>query len=72
MPVVNIQALIALALFIASLLLARMIVRIQTGTMPGGRLWVLYLRMLLGFLFAGSIILAFYSFAGVDVISKHL
>ncbi|OPZ40237.1 MAG: hypothetical protein BWY99_00930 [Synergistetes bacterium ADurb.BinA166] len=72
MPVVNIQALLALALFILSLLVARIVVRIQSGLLPGGAIWVLYLRFLLGFLFAGSIILAFYSFAGKDIISGYL
>ena len=72
MPVVNIQALIALALFFISLFLARIIVRIQNGCLPGGPLWVLYLRVLLGFTFAGSITLGFYSFAGIDVISGHI
>lgn len=72
MPVVNIQALIALALFFLSLFLARIIVRIQNGSLPGGPLWVLYLRVLLGFTFAGSITLGFYSFAGIDVISGHI
>lgn len=72
MPIVNVQALIALALFFASLFVARIVVRIQNGSLPGSALWVLYLRMLLGFLFAGAIILGLYSFAGIDVISKHL
>lgn len=72
MPIINIQALIALALFLASLFIARIVVRIQNGSLPGGALWVLYLRMLLGFLFAGAIVLAFYSFGGIDIISKHL
>ena len=72
MPIVNVQALVALALFLASLFVARIVVRIQNGSLPGGPLWVLYLRILLGFLFAGAIVLAFYSFAGIDVISKHL
>lgn len=71
MPVVNIQALIALGMFLLSLLIARTVVRIRSGSLPGGEMWVLYLRMLLGFLLAGAVILGFYSFAGIDVISKH-
>jgi len=59
MPIINIQALIALALFLASLFIARIVVRIQNGSLPGGALWVLYLRMLLGFLFAGRLYLLF-------------
>ncbi len=72
MPIVNVQALIALVLFLASLFVARIVVRIQNGSLPGSALWLLYLRMLLGFLFAGAIILGLYSFAGIDIISKHL
>ncbi|MGI6784446.1 MAG: flagellar biosynthesis protein FliR [Aminivibrio sp.] len=72
MPIVNIQALIALAMFMASLFIARVVVRIREGSLPGGAVWVLYLRMLLGFLLAGSVILGLYSFAGIDIISKHL
>ena len=72
MPIVNVQALIALGMFLASLFIARIVVRIRNGSLPGGAIWVLYLRMLLGFLLAGAVILAFYSVAGIDVISKHL
>lgn len=72
MPPVNLQALIALGMFLASLFIARVVVRIHKGVLPGGPMWVLYLRMLLGFLLAGAIILSFYSFAGIDIISKHL
>jgi hypothetical protein len=32
---------------------------------------VFYLRILLGFLLAGAIVLGYYSFAGIDVISGH-
>ncbi len=72
MPIVNVQALIALGMFLAALFVARVVVRINSGTLPGGRIWVIYLRMLLGFLLAGAAVLGLYSFAGVDVISKHL
>ena len=72
MPPVNVQALIALGMFLAALFIARIVVRIHKGTLPGGPMWVLYLRMLLGFLLAGAITLSFYSFAGIDIISKHL
>ena len=71
MPIVNVQALISLGMFLASLLTARIVVRIANGSLPGGRGWILYLRMLLGFFLAGAITLAFYSLAGVDVISRH-
>lgn len=69
-PIVNVQALLALALFLISLILARTIANIQKGKWPGGELWILYLRILLGFLFAASITLAFYSFAGIDMLSR--
>ena len=72
MPIVNVQALIALAMFLASLFIARIVVRIKNGTLPGGAIWVLYLRMLLGFLLAGAVTLGRYSFAGIDILSKHL
>ncbi len=38
--------------------LARLVVKVQRGEYPGGDLWVLYLRMLLGFLFAAAIVYA--------------
>ncbi len=72
MPIVNVQALIALGLFMGCLFLARIIANIRQGKWPGGELWILYLRMLLGFMLAASITLGFYAFAGVDVISKYL
>jgi hypothetical protein len=56
MPQSNVYALIALTSFGATLLVSRVVVRIQRGELPGGGLWVLYLRMLVGFLFAASII----------------
>lgn len=67
-PNVNKQALAAMGLFALSLLLARMVVNIQSGKWPGGPMFVLYLRVLLGFTFAASIGLAFYSFAGQDIL----
>jgi hypothetical protein len=33
-------------------------------------MWVLYLRTLLGFLFAAAITLAFYAFAGIDILHR--
>lgn len=69
-PNVNKQALVALALFGLSLLLARMIVNIQSGRWLGSSGFVFYLRVLLGFVFAASIGLGLYSFAGVDILFK--
>jgi hypothetical protein len=55
-------ALMALASFGATLLTARLAVRIQKGELPGGALWLLYLRTLLGFLFAAAIVFGYRSF----------
>mgnify|MGYP000972438175 CR=1 FL=1 len=65
MPAINVQALFALGMFLAALCVARIVVRVQSGEWPGGALWVLYLRILLGFLFGGSIVLGFSSIAGI-------
>ncbi|MDD3426401.1 MAG: flagellar biosynthesis protein FliR [Aminobacterium sp.] len=65
MPTENINALMALGMFIGALLVARLVVKIGRGELPGGKLWIFYLRMLLGFLLAGAIMLGFYSFVGV-------
>ena len=67
-PSVNIQAFVALGLFGVSLLLARMVVNIQSGKWPGSAVWVTYLRMVLGCTFAASIGLGLYSFAGIDIL----
>lgn len=67
-PPVNLQALVALVFFGVSLLLARMVVNIQSGKWPGNQTFVLYLRMLLGFTFAASIGLGIYCFAGIDIL----
>lgn len=70
-PAVNKQALTAAALFGASLLLARMVVNIQSGKWPGSPAFVLYLRVLLGFCFAAAIGLGLYSFAGVAILFNN-
>lgn len=67
-PTVNLQALVALALFGVSLFLARIVVNIQSGKWPGSPIFVTYLRMVLGFTFAASIGLGIYCFAGIDVL----
>jgi hypothetical protein len=71
-PVVNLQALASLAFFVAALFIARIVANIYRGKWPGAFWMVLYLRTLLGFLLAGAAILGYYSFAGVDVISRYL
>ena len=62
MPRSNVYALLGLVSFALSLLVARLVVKIQRGELPGGDLWVLYLRMLLGFLFAAAIVYGYRSF----------
>ena len=69
-PTVNIQALLAIVFFFAALGVARMVMNIYRGKWPGGVGMLFYLRMLLGFLLAGAIVLAYYAFAGIDVISR--
>ena len=62
MPQGNVYALLGLFSFGLALLVARLVVKIQKGEYPGGDLWVLYLRMLLGFLFAAAIVYGYRSF----------
>lgn len=69
-PKVNIQAFVALLLFFVSLLLARFIVRITKGELPCNAAMLIYLRMLLGFVFAASIALGLYSFMGIYVLDR--
>lgn len=70
MPAANIQALLALGLFLLSLFLSRMIVNISSGKWPGSQLWIIYLRVLLGFVFAAAITFAMYAFAGVNILRR--
>ena len=62
MPQGNVYALLGLFSFGLALLVARLVVKVQRGEYPGGDLWVLYLRMLLGFLFAAAIVYGYRSF----------
>ena len=66
---VNLQALMALASFLGALVLARMTVNINSGKWPGGTAIITYLRMLIGFLITGAIVMCLYSFAGISIIS---
>ena len=68
---VNLQALVALGFFVLSVGIARTVLAIQAGRLPGGDLMVLYLRLLLGFLLTASVVLAFYSFAGMNVLFQN-
>lgn len=65
---VNVQALVALFCFILSVGIARTVLAIQAGRLPGGPLMALYLRLLLGFFLTASVVLALYSFAGKAVL----
>ena len=62
---INMQALAALFSFLVALVLARGVALAQRGTLPGGALWVAYLRGLVGIFFTASLVLGFYAFAGV-------
>ncbi len=62
---INIQALVALFSFLVALVLARGVALVQRGVLPGGALWVAYLRGLVGFFFTGALVLGFYAMAGV-------
>jgi hypothetical protein len=71
-PIVNVQALIALAFFAAAVATARAVTNIYSGKWPGSP-WVLfYLRAMLGFFLAGALVLAYYAFAGQDIISRYM
>ena len=67
-PPVNLQALTALFLFFLSLIISNLVIKIKRGELPGSSMIIMYLRFILGFCFAGSIYLAFYSFAGINVL----
>jgi hypothetical protein len=63
LPQGNIYALMALGSFGLTLLVSRLVVRIQKGELPGGAMWVMYLRTLVGFLFAAAIVFGYRAFA---------
>jgi hypothetical protein len=66
---VNLQALIALGFFITAIGVSRTVVNIYSNKLKAPGAMTLYLRVLLGFLLAGAIVLGYYAFAGIDVIS---
>lgn len=70
MSPVNLQAFMALGFFLLALLISRAVVRIGEGKWPGGQGTILFLRILLGFVFAGAIYFAFYAFAGIDILNR--
>lgn len=67
-PLVNIQAFVALLLFFLSLFIANIVMKIQTGKWTSSPMFLIYLRLVLGFVFAASVGLAFYSFAGINIL----
>jgi hypothetical protein len=62
MPIRNIQMLIAIGSALLAFFVAHIVVKIMKGELPGGEIWVLYLRILLGFLCAAAITFGYYSF----------
>jgi len=67
-PPVNIQAFVALLFFGVSLFIANIVIKIQSEKWTASPMFLLYLRILLGFVFAASIGLGFYSFAGINIL----
>jgi hypothetical protein len=66
---VNLQAIVAIVFFVAAVGISRIVVNIYSGRWKAHKAITFYLRVLLGFLLAGAIVLGYYSFAGIDVIS---
>jgi hypothetical protein len=66
---VNLQAIIALCFFIAAVGVSRSVVNIYSSKWKSPGVMTIYLRALLGFLLAGAIVLGYYAFAGIDIIS---
>lgn len=71
-PIINLQALIALGCFGLSLFFARVIRLISEEVLPGGDVMITYLRILIGFLFAAAIALGLASFAGREILGGGL
>ncbi len=68
-PAINIQALWGLLCFGLCLFFARVIKRISEGKLPGGSSTIMYLRILIGFLFAAAITFGLASFAGREILT---
>jgi len=66
---VNLQAILGIVFFAAAAFVARMVTNIYSNKWKAPGIMVVYLRVLLGFLLAGAIVLGYYAFAGIDVIS---
>ncbi|MDR2528230.1 MAG: flagellar biosynthesis protein FliR [Synergistaceae bacterium] len=63
MPQNNVYALMGLASFVGALLVAQLAILTQKGKAPGGDLWVVYLRALLGFLLTAAIVFGWRAFS---------
>lgn len=71
-PALNVQALLALLCFGLCLFFARVIRLISEGKLPGGSSAVLYLRIIVGFLFAAAITFGLASFFGKYILTGGL
>lgn len=65
---VNLQALVAVVSFGLAVITAKIVVAINAGHLPGGRLMVAYLRMMLGFFLTAAVVLFFYSLVGKNIL----
>jgi hypothetical protein len=70
-PKVNLQAIVAIVFFASAVAVSKITVNVYSGRYPSHPAMLFYLRVLLGFLLAGAIVLGYYSFAGIDVISNR-
>jgi len=66
---VNAQAITAIVFFVSAIAVSRVIVNIYSGRWKAHPAMLFYMRVLLGFLLAGAVVLGYYSFAGIDVMS---
>ena len=66
---VNLQAITAIVFFASAIAVSRVIVNIYSGRLKAHPAILFYMRVLLGFLLAGAVMLGYYSFAGIDVMS---
>jgi hypothetical protein len=71
-PALNVQIIVAAVFFFAAGGVSKVVVNIISGKWKAHSGFVLYLRVLLGFLLAGAIALSYYAFAGIDIISGRL
>ena len=70
MPAPNVQALIALALFLVSLFVARVVNNVTSGRWPGGKGWVVFVGARLGVVVAAASTVAVFGFAGIDSLHR--